>query len=112
MVQVVIENLEHRILRGYPICFSAKLDAHDQRAQVTFCCDAFKDDELDQLARLLERFSLALIQSEGSIEGLCLRCSAYFDEACPIRHLHDGCPYQKLAASDRRERRRLRALGD
>ena len=42
---------------------------------------------------------MALIRSENKVEGLCLRCSAYFDEACPVHHLHEGCPYQKLVAS-------------
>lgn len=63
--------------------------------------DAFSAAELIQLESLLERFSTALIRSGGDgIEGLCLRCSAYFDASCPIRHFHDGCPYQKLVTSE------------
>jgi DNA-binding MarR family transcriptional regulator len=58
--------------------------------------DAFNEQELAQLTRLLERFSLLLIRQEDSGEGLCLRCSAYYDEACPVNHLRDGCPYQKV----------------
>ena len=58
--------------------------------------DGFSDTELAQFARLLERFSLLLIGQEDSGEGLCMRCSAYYDEACPVNHLRDGCPYQKV----------------
>ncbi len=58
--------------------------------------DGFSEKELAQFSRLLERFSLLLIKQEDSGEGLCLRCSAYYDEACPVNHLRDGCPYQKV----------------
>ena len=54
--------------------------------------------ELETLERLLERFSMALIASGADADGLCLRCSAYFDDGCPVRHLHDGCPYQNMRA--------------
>ncbi len=30
-----------------------------------------------------------------------MRCSAYYDEACPVNHLRDGCPYQKVRDSKR-----------
>ena len=63
--------------------------------------DTFGADELEQLIFLLERFSLALIAAEGDCEGLCLRCSAYFDESCPIQHLHKGCPYRKAVDAKR-----------
>ena len=62
--------------------------------------DGFSKEELAQLTRLLERFSLRLIGQEDSGDGLCLRCSAYFQDVCPVNHLRDGCPYQKV-----RERR-------
>ncbi|MFQ5349774.1 MAG: MarR family winged helix-turn-helix transcriptional regulator, partial [Thermoanaerobaculia bacterium] len=58
--------------------------------------DGFDDKELAQFTRFLERFSLRLIEQQDSGEGLCLRCSAYYDEACPVNHLRDGCPYQKV----------------
>jgi DNA-binding MarR family transcriptional regulator len=58
--------------------------------------EGFNDRELAQFTRLLERFSLLLIGQEDSGEGLCMRCSAYYDEACPVNHLRDGCPYQKV----------------
>jgi len=63
--------------------------------------EGFSEQELAQLARLLERFSLRLIGQEDGGEGLCLRCSAHFQDVCPVNHLRDGCPYQKVR--DRRE---------
>ncbi|TNF83200.1 MAG: MarR family transcriptional regulator [Acidobacteria bacterium] len=67
--------------------------------RLTPVINAFSTDELDQLARWLERFSLALLHAEESGEGLCFRCSAYFEEQCPVTHLHEGCPYQKVRGS-------------
>ncbi len=58
--------------------------------------EAFSAQELEQLSRLLERFSIALLRTEINGEGLCLRCSAYFDDRCPVQHLHEGCPYHKV----------------
>ena len=56
----------------------------------------FSTAELSQLSRLMERFSLRLLNSEGAEDGLCFRCSAYYEEGCPVNHLHDQCPYQRL----------------
>jgi DNA-binding MarR family transcriptional regulator len=61
--------------------------------------EAFSTDELDQLAHLLERFSLVLLHAEDSGEDLCFRCSAYFEDQCPVTHLREGCPYQKARGS-------------
>ena len=36
------------------------------------------------MTHLLERFSVALIDAEETGEGLCFRCSAYFDDNCPV----------------------------
>ena len=63
--------------------------------------ESFSEGELAQLTRLLERFCLQLIKQQDSGEGLCLRCSAYYDEACPVNHLRDGCPYQKVRDTKR-----------
>jgi DNA-binding MarR family transcriptional regulator len=60
--------------------------------------DQFSKSELFQFVGMLERFSMELIRTEGESEGLCLRCSAYFDRHCPVQHLHDGCPYQNIIA--------------
>jgi DNA-binding MarR family transcriptional regulator len=58
--------------------------------------DSFSSTDLRQLTRLLERFSVALIDAEQAGDGLCFRCSAYFDDDCPVSHFHDNCPYQKV----------------
>ena len=60
---------------------------------------AFTTYDLRQLTRLLEQFSLALIHAEDTGEDLCFRCSAYFDDNCPVTHFHDDCPYQKVRQS-------------
>jgi DNA-binding MarR family transcriptional regulator len=64
--------------------------------RLTPVLDGFSTEELRQLARLMERFSLRLLNSEGAGDGLCFRCSAYYEEDCPVNHLHDQCPYQRL----------------
>ena len=64
--------------------------------RLTPVLDGFSTEELQQLARLMERFSLRLLNSEGAEDGLCFRCSAYYEENCPVNHLHDQCPYQRL----------------
>jgi DNA-binding MarR family transcriptional regulator len=56
----------------------------------------FDSTEVRQLTHLLERFSLALMASQELGEGLCFRCSAYFEDNCPILHYHQDCPYQTL----------------
>ena len=64
--------------------------------------EGFSEKEIGQFTRLLERFSLLLIRQEDSGKGLCLRCSAYYDDVCPVNHLRDGCPYQKVRDNKRR----------
>ena len=44
----------------------------------------------------MERFSLLMIKSSGGEDELCFRCSAYYQDNCPVMHLQDGCPYQRL----------------
>ncbi len=58
--------------------------------------EEFDEQELSQLASLLERFSRRLLEVEGTRSGLCLRCSAYYDADCTIRHLDVRCPYQGI----------------
>ena len=61
--------------------------------------ESFKPQDLRRLAHLLERFSVALIEAEEAGEGLCFRCSAYFEDSCPVSFIHDNCPYQKVRQS-------------
>jgi len=71
--------------------------------------EGFSASDLRQLTRLLERFSLLLIKQQDSGEGLCLRCSAYYDDICPVNHLRDGCPYQRMRDDQREGERRKTA---
>ncbi|MFQ5876685.1 MAG: MarR family winged helix-turn-helix transcriptional regulator [Acidobacteriota bacterium] len=61
----------------------------------------FRPDEIDQLARLLERFSVLLFERESPEDGYCLRCAAYCQERCPIGHVLGNCPYEKIRARNR-----------
>lgn len=54
----------------------------------------FGSEELDSFARLLERFSVSLLDLEQPGRGFCLRCGAYIEEGCPVGRTHGGCPYQ------------------
>lgn len=57
----------------------------------------FNAAEIAALTRLLERFAVCLIKDEKESEnGMCLRCAAYYDEACPVGKVRGGCPYQKM----------------
>lgn len=64
--------------------------------RLTPVLESFSTEDLRQLTELLERFALALIESEEAGYGLCFRCSAYFEEGCPVSHYHEGCPYLKV----------------
>ncbi len=54
--------------------------------------EKFSPQELNQLLRLLRRFSLSLIRLEDSGNGMCLLCAAYCEESCPIGQARGGCP--------------------
>jgi DNA-binding MarR family transcriptional regulator len=58
----------------------------------------FGTEEREQFTRLLERFSLSLLEKELAGEhdhdGVCLRCDAYIQAGCPVGRLRGGCPYQ------------------
>jgi DNA-binding MarR family transcriptional regulator len=55
----------------------------------------FDQQELDMLSGLLERFSLALLDLDQSVDRFCLRCAGYIDKDCSVGQLGGGCPYQK-----------------
>jgi hypothetical protein len=63
----------------------------------------FDGAELDQLASLLERFSINLFQLEDSGSGFCLRCAAYGDRECSIVQVDGNCPYQRSRAQSARQ---------
>jgi DNA-binding MarR family transcriptional regulator len=70
---------------------------------------SFTGREISQFTRLLERFSLRLVAQSKHDGGLCLRCSAYFDDQCPVHHIAENCPYQRMVSSKGRERVALEA---
>jgi DNA-binding MarR family transcriptional regulator len=55
---------------------------------------AFQPSEIRQLADLLERFSVSLLEQEHPPFGACLRCDAYVDSDCCVAEVRGGCPYQ------------------
>jgi hypothetical protein len=58
--------------------------------------ERFSPDELRTFARLLERFTLSLIELQESGTGLCLYCAAYCIKKCPVGRMRGGCPFEKL----------------
>jgi len=63
--------------------------------------EAFGDEELDHLSRLLERFAVRLYRQERSRERFCLRCGAYCESSCPLRPILRSCPYEKIRSRHR-----------
>ena len=61
----------------------------------------FRVEEIDQLAHLLERFSVLLFDREKSEDGFCLRCAAYCEDHCPVGHVLGNCPYEKIRSRSR-----------
>ena len=58
----------------------------------------FKPEQIDEMAHLLERFSVLLFDTEKSEEGFCLRCAAYCEQSCPVGHVLGNCPYERIRA--------------
>lgn len=70
-----------------------------KRNQLEPVLEKFTREELHNLTRLLQRFSMALVQREDEGDGLCLRCAAYFEESCPVSHVRGDCAYQRVHQS-------------
>lgn len=80
----------------------------------------FEPREIDRLARLLERFAVALLRVQAGEESVCLRCAAYIQDDCPVAQACGGCPYPEArravpcptglarGAAARRQLRRVR----
>lgn len=64
----------------------------------------FRREEIEQLAGLLERVSVSLLDLEPSGGGLCLRCAACIEDGCAVGRIRGGCPYRKVLATCRGER--------
>jgi DNA-binding MarR family transcriptional regulator len=60
----------------------------------------FDKEEIDEFSRMLERFSVSLLDLDPSNEGACLRCSAYLEAHCPVGRARGGCPYQENKTKD------------
>ena len=61
--------------------------------------EQFSSEELDRMTRLLERFSISLLDTEQAGNGSCLRCGAYIEESCRVGETRGGCPYQQACGS-------------
>jgi DNA-binding MarR family transcriptional regulator len=53
-------------------------------------------EEIETLARLMQRFSVLLFKQEELQDEFCLRCAAYSEDNCPVGHVVGGCPQEKL----------------
>jgi DNA-binding MarR family transcriptional regulator len=76
-----------RLVRKYEEAKSARLSPVLER---------FQPEEIEQFSRLLERFSVSLLDVEPSGPSFCLRCAAYVEEGCPVGQILGGCPYEKI----------------
>jgi DNA-binding MarR family transcriptional regulator len=68
-------------------------------ARLTPALASFRPKEVEQLARLLERFSVSLLVLGQAQREHCLRCAAYLEDDCPVGHSRGGCPHQGLHAA-------------
>lgn len=59
--------------------------------------DEFSSKEIDSLARLLERFSVSLLNREQPGGGFCLRCGGYIEADCAVGRARSGCPYEEAS---------------
>jgi len=66
--------------------------------------EQFSPGELDRMTRLLERFSLTLLDTEEPGNEFCLRCGAYIEDTCRIGEARGGCPYQQAYGSNAADR--------
>ena len=65
-----------------------------QEEALTAAIESFGDDELDEVARVLERWSLALMAIEEKGAGPCLRCDGLYDSDCLLQHTRP-CAFPK-----------------
>ena len=65
-------------------------------ARMSPVLETFKGEEIEQLANLLERFSVSLLDVDGIEEGCCLLCAAYIASDCSVGRRRGGCPYYNI----------------
>jgi len=63
--------------------------------------EKFGPRELDQLVRILKRFSLSMIRREDPGDGPCLWCAAYCEENCPVGQIRGDCPCTNLSGASK-----------
>jgi DNA-binding MarR family transcriptional regulator len=68
-------------------------------ARLSPVLERFQPEEIEQFSRLLERFSVSLLDVKPSGPSFCLRCAAYVEEGCPVGQILGGCPYEKIRGS-------------
>jgi DNA-binding MarR family transcriptional regulator len=56
----------------------------------------FPRRDVDDLFRLLGRFSVSLLRGEPAGSGPCLHCAAYVEPGCPVERVRGGCPYREF----------------
>jgi DNA-binding MarR family transcriptional regulator len=67
-----------------------------RRARLAPMLQRFGPEELEQLSRSLERFSVFLLGEESTQRGYCLRCAGCVEEGCPVGRSQGGCPYERI----------------
>ncbi|HUU85868.1 MAG TPA: MarR family winged helix-turn-helix transcriptional regulator [Phycisphaerae bacterium] len=72
-------------------------------ARLSPALQTFEPEEIEQLTRLLERFSVSLLQVEPTEDTFCLRCGCYIEEGCSVGRIRGGCPYYKVLPLRRSE---------
>ncbi len=50
-------------------------------------------DELETLTRGLEKVGHLIFEKEPNVADVCMKCSAYNVDRCPLQSLSDGCIY-------------------
>jgi DNA-binding MarR family transcriptional regulator len=77
---------------------------HEERkaTRLSQVLNGFQPWEIEQLAGLLERFSVSLLDLEPGADRSCLRCAAYIESDCPVAAVRGGCPCQKTGGEPAR----------
>ena len=70
--------------------------------------EEFSEEDITQLTRLLERFSLSLAKRENSDAALCLWCAGYCEAGCAVAEIRGGCPYAKVRTGRGGDEARIR----
>lgn len=62
-------------------------------ARLSVALKGLRAEEIRAFTRMLERFTLRVLEREPSADRFCLRCDGYIEAGCPVGQLRDGCPY-------------------